>query len=70
MLPPLDTAAYDAVWSVAHGVAAGVKQARLDSKTYELHSILQRFFEKPEAVSQWLQGEDACAGCTIGAFTG
>jgi Fe-S-cluster containining protein len=70
MLPPLDTDAYDAVWSVARGVAAGVKQARLDNKTYELHSILQRLLEKPEVVSQWLRGEDAFAGCTIGAFTG
>jgi Fe-S-cluster containining protein len=70
MLPPLDTAAYDAVWSVARGVATGIKQARLDSKTYELHSILQRLFEQPETVSHWLRGKDAFAGCTVGAFTG
>lgn len=70
MLPPLDTCAYEEVWSVARGVAAGIKQARLDSKTYELHSILQRLVEQPEAVSHWLRGGDAFAGCTIGAFTG
>jgi len=70
MLPPLDTWTYDAVWSVARGLAAGVTQARLDGTTYELHSILHHLFATPDAVQQWLRGEEAFAGCTPGAFPG
>jgi Fe-S-cluster containining protein len=68
LLPPLDTCAYDAVWGMARGIAAGLKQARLNNKTYELHSILQRLLETPNAAQRWLQGEDVVAGCTLGAF--
>lgn len=70
MLPPLDMQAYEAVWQVAHGMADGLKQARLDSNTYELHSILLRTIEMPAAVQRWLQHDDVFAGCTVGAFAG
>jgi hypothetical protein len=46
----------------------GLKQARLDSHTYELHSILLRAIEVPDAVKRWLQHDDVFAGCTVGAF--
>ena len=69
MLPPLDMRTYEAVWDVAHGVTEGLKQSRLDGKSYELHSILQRVLETPEAPQRWVQGEDVLAGCTVGAFT-
>ena len=67
-LPPLDMRAYEAVWDVGHGLTAGLKQARLDSHTYELHSILLRAIEVPDAVQRWLQHDDVFAGCTVGAF--
>lgn len=67
-LPPLDMQAYEAVWDLAHGMTAGLKQARLDSRTYELHSILLRALEVPDAVHRWLQRDDVFAGCTVGAF--
>jgi len=69
MLPPLDMRTYEAVWDVAHGMTEGLQQSRLDGKSYELHSILQRVLETPEASQRWVQGEDVLAGCTIGAFT-
>lgn len=68
MLPPLDLDLYAAVWSVARGVADGVKQARLDGQTYELHSILHRILTTPEAAQRWLQGDAIFATCTGGAF--
>ncbi len=68
-IPPLDMAAYEAVWSVAQGMTDGVKQTRLDSNTYELHSILLRVLEIPDAAQRWLQGDDIFAGCMVGAFT-
>lgn len=70
MLPPLDMHTYEAVWDVARGVTDGMQQSRLDTKSYELHSILQRVLETPEAAQRWLQGEEVLAGCTVGAFTG
>jgi len=69
MIPPLDMRMYEAVWDVARGVTEGLKQSRLDGKSYELHSILQRVLETPEAARHWAQGENAFAGCTVGAFT-
>ena len=69
MLPPLDMHTYEAVWDVAHGVTEGLQQSRLDGKSYELHSILQRVLETPEAAQRWAQGERVFAGCTVGAFT-
>ena len=69
MIPPLDMPAYEAVWGVAQGMADGVKQTRLDSNTYELHSILLRVLEIPDAAQRWLQGDDIFAGCMVGAFT-
>jgi Fe-S-cluster containining protein len=68
MIPPLDTGAYEAVWDVARGLAEGCQQARLDGKSYELHSLLLRVLETPAAGPRWLQGEDILAGCTVGAF--
>jgi Fe-S-cluster containining protein len=68
MLPPLDMQAYDAVWEVARGMSNGLKQARLDSNSYELHSVLLRAIEVPDAVQRWLQRDDVFAGCTVGAF--
>lgn len=70
MIPPIDTCAYEAAWDVARGTAEGLRPARLDGNTYELHSILRRALETPEALQRWLQGEDIFAGCTLGAFTG
>jgi len=69
MLPPLDMRIYEAVWDVAHGVIEGLQQSRLDGKSYELHSIVQRVLDTPEAAQRWMQGEDVFAGCTVGAFT-
>lgn len=69
MIPPLDTEAYTAVWDVARGLAEGCQQARLDGKSYELHSLLLRALETPEAAERWARGEDVFAGCTVGAFT-
>lgn len=68
MLPPLDMQAYEAVWDMAHGMMDGLKQCQLDSQTYELHSILLRAIEVPDAVQRWLQQDDVFAGCTVGAF--
>lgn len=69
MIPPLDTEAYTAVWDVARGFAEGCQRARLDGRSYELHSLLLRALETPEAAKQWMQGDDVFAGCTVGAFT-
>jgi hypothetical protein len=69
MLPPLDMRTYEAVWDVARGVTDSLQQRRLDRKSYELHSILQRVLATPEAAQRWVQGEDVFAGCTVGAFT-
>jgi hypothetical protein len=60
---------YEAVWDVARGVTEGLQQSRLDGKSYELHSIVQRVLDTPEAAQRWVQGEDVFAGCTVGAFT-
>lgn len=69
MIPPLDTRVYEAVWDVARGVTDGLQRSRLDGKSYELHSIVQRILTTPEAAQRWTQGEDVFAGCTVGAFT-
>jgi len=69
MIPPLDMHTYEAVWDVARGVTDGLKQSRLDGKSYELHSILQRALDTPQAAQRWTQGEEVFAGCTVGAFT-
>jgi hypothetical protein len=69
MLPPLDMSAYEAVWKLAQGLADRLKQARLDSHTYEIHSVLLRVFERPDAAERWLRHDDVFAGCLIGAFT-
>jgi hypothetical protein len=69
MIPPLDMRTYEAVWDVARGVTDGLKQSRLDGKSYELHSILQRVLETPEAAQQWTQCEEVFTGCTVGPFT-
>lgn len=69
MLPPLDMRTYEAVWEVARGVTDGLQQSRLNGKAYELHSILQRVLETPQAAQRWAQGEGVFAGCTVGAFT-
>lgn len=50
------------------GMTDGLKQARLDSNTYELHSILLCAIEVPDAAQRWLQRHDVFAGCTVGAF--
>ncbi len=68
MLPPLDMPAYDAVWEIALGIADGLKHARLDSQTYELHSVLLRALEIPDAAERWLHHDDVFAGCLVGAF--
>src|SRR5262245_2788827 len=52
MIPPLDMSTYEAVWEVAHGVTDGLRQSRLDGKSYELHSILQRVLDTPEAAQR------------------
>ena len=69
MIPPLDMRLYEAIWGVAGGMADGLQQCRLDAKSYELHSILQRVFTMPETAQRWVQGEEVFAGCTVGAFT-
>jgi hypothetical protein len=69
MLPPLDMPAYEAVWDLAQGLVDGLKQARLDSHTYELHSILLRVLERPDAAERWLQHDNVFAGCLMGALT-
>ena len=69
MLPPLDMRTYEAVWDVARGVTDGLKRSRLDGKSYELHSLLQRVLDTPQAAQRWTQGEEVFAGCVVGAFT-
>jgi hypothetical protein len=69
MLPPLDMRTYGTVWDVARGLTDGLQQSRLDGKSYEIHSILQRVLATPEAAQRWTQGEDVFAGCTVGAFS-
>lgn len=69
MLPPLDMPTYETVWDAAHGMMEGLQQCRLDAKTYELHSIVQRVWDTPEAAHRWTQGEPVFAGCVVGAFT-
>lgn len=68
-LPPLVMRIYETVWEVARGVTEGLKQSRLDGTSYELHSILQRILETPEAEPRWLQGEPVFTACTVGAFS-
>lgn len=69
MLPPLAMGIYDTVWDVARGVTEGLKHSRLEGKSYELHSIVQRVLATPEVEQRWLQGEAVFAGCTVGVFT-
>jgi hypothetical protein len=69
MLPPLDMPMYEAVWDVAYGVTEGLRQSRLDGQFYELHSLLQRVLETPQAAQRWTQGEQVFSGCTVGAFS-
>ena len=69
MLPPLDLPAYEAVWKLAQGIVDGLKQARLDSHTYEIHSILLRVLETSDAAERWLQHDNVFTGCLIGAYT-
>ncbi len=68
MIPPLDMALYNAQWDVVYGVAEGIRQAGLDDRPYELHSMLHRVLTTPDAAPRWLRGEDVFAGCTPGAF--
>ncbi|WP_089935632.1 hypothetical protein [Candidatus Entotheonella palauensis] len=68
MIPPLDMDLYNAQWDVVYGVAEGLRQAGLDDRPYELHSMLHRVLDMPDAARRWLQGEDVFAGCTPGAF--
>ncbi len=68
MIPPLDMDLYNAQWDVVYGVSEGIRQAGLDDRPYELHSMLHRVLNVPDAVPRWLQGEDVFAGCTPGAF--
>jgi Fe-S-cluster containining protein len=68
MIPPIDMDVYEAIWDIAQGVIDGLKQARVDSTSYELHSVLQRALDTPDAAQRWVQGEDVFAGCTVGAF--
>jgi hypothetical protein len=69
MLPPLDMPTYAAVWAMVHGMTDGLMQRRLDGTSYELHSIVQRVLDTPDAVQRWLQGEAIFTGCTVGAFS-
>jgi hypothetical protein len=69
MLPPLDMPTYEAVWDTAYGMIEGLQQCRLDAQAYELHSIVQRVWDTPEAAPRWAQGEPVFAGCVVGAFT-
>ena len=68
MIPPIEMDVYETIWDVAQGLIDGLKQARLDSTSYELHSVLQRALDTPDAAQRWVQGEDVFAGCTVGAF--
>ena len=68
MLPPLDMDLYSAQWDVVYGIAEGLRQAGLDDRPYELHSMLHRVLAMPDAAPRWVQGEDVFAGCTPGAF--
>jgi hypothetical protein len=69
MIPPLDMRTYEAVWAMAYGMTDGLTQRRLDSTSYELHSIVHRVLDTPEAARRWMQGEAVFTGCTVGAFT-
>ncbi len=68
MLPPLDMQAYEAVWDLARGLVDGLKRARLDPYTYELHSILLRVLDTPDAMARWLRRDPVFAGCLMGAI--
>jgi len=68
MIPPLDMDLYNIQWDVVYGIAEGIRQAGLDERPYELHSMLHRALSLPDAALRWLQGEDVFAGCTPGAF--
>ncbi len=68
MIPPLDMDLYNAQWDVVYGMAEGLRQAGLDDRPYELHSMLHRVLTTPDAAQRWLRGEDVFAGCTPGAF--
>ncbi len=68
MIPPLDMDLYNAQWDVVYGVAEGLRQAGLDDRPYELHSMLHRVLTAPDAEPRWLRGEDVFAGCMPGAF--
>lgn len=68
MIPPLDMELYNAQWDVVYGISEGLRQAGLDDRPYELHSILHRALAVLDAMERWLDGEDVFAGCTPGAF--
>lgn len=68
MIPPLDMDLYNTQWEVVYGFAEGIRQAGLDERPYELHSMLHRALSLPDVALRWLQGEDVFAGCTPGAF--
>jgi hypothetical protein len=67
-LPPLDMRTYEVIWDAARGMTEGLQQCRLDGTAYELHSIVQRVWDTPEAARRWAQGEAVFAGCVVGAF--
>lgn len=68
MIPPLDMGLYNVQWDVVYGISEGLRQAGLDDRPYELHSMLHRALHTPDAASRWLRGEEVFAGCTPGAF--
>lgn len=68
MIPPLDMALYNTQWDVVYGIAEGLRQAGLDDRPYELHSMVHRALAVPDAAARWLHGEAVFEGCTPGAF--
>ncbi len=51
--------------AVALGLSAGLKEAGLDDKSYELHSALLRALETPDVETRWIREEPVFVGCKV-----
>ena len=60
---PIDGNAFIVGLGIGDGLEEGLKEARLDFESYELHTGLLRFLETSDAEAKWLRGEPVFQGC-------
>lgn len=65
--PPIDSFAHMAANAVLHGVSAAVHAANMDWRQYEMHGVVLRALEIPDAAVRWAAGENIFAGCRLSA---